>query len=56
MSEFSDDKKAVRVVVDYKDIAEHRGERLPLRIEPVKGVAAVNPRLHSDSVEYTLVR
>ncbi len=56
MSEFSDDKKAVRVVVDYKDLAEHRGERLPLRIEPVKGVAAVNPRLHSDSVEYTLVR
>ncbi len=56
MSEFSDDKRAVRVVVDYKDIAEHRGERLPLRIEPVKGVAAVNPRLHSDSVEYTLVR
>ncbi len=56
MSEFSDDKKAVRVVVDYKDIAEHRGERLPLRIEPIKGVAAVNPRLHSDSVEYTLMR
>ncbi len=56
MSEFSDEKKAVRVVVDYKDVAVHRGERLPLRIEPVKGVAAVNPRLHSDSVEYTLVR
>lgn len=56
MSEFSNDKKAVRVVVDYNDLAEHRGERLPLRIEPVKGVAAVNPRLHSDSVEYTLVR
>ncbi|MDE6548419.1 MAG: YbbR-like domain-containing protein [Muribaculaceae bacterium] len=56
MSEFSDDRKAVRVVVDYNDLAEHRGERLPLRIETVKGVSAVNPRLHSDSVEYTLVR
>ncbi len=56
MSEFSNDKKGVRVVVDYNDLAEHRGERLPLRIEPIKGIAAVNPRLHSDSVEYTLVR
>lgn len=56
MSEFSNDRKAVRVVVDYNDLAEHRGERLPLRIESVKGIAAVNPRLHSDSVEYTLVR
>lgn len=56
MSEFSDDKKAVRVVVDYKDLSEHRGERLPLHIEPIKGIYAVNPRLHSDSVEYTLVR
>ncbi len=56
MSEFSDDKKAVRVVVDYNDVAAHMGERIPLRIEPIKGVNAVNPRLHSDSVEYTLVR
>lgn len=56
MSEFSDDRKAVRVVVDYNDIAAHKGERIPLRIEPVKGINAVNPRLHSDSVEYTLVR
>ncbi|MDE6379534.1 MAG: YbbR-like domain-containing protein [Muribaculaceae bacterium] len=56
MSEFSDEKKAVRVVVDYNDVATHMGERIPLRIEPVKGVYAVNPRLHSDSVEYTLVR
>lgn len=56
MSEFSDEKKAVRVVVDYNDVAAHMGERIPLRIEPVKGVNAVNPRLHSDSVEYTLVR
>lgn len=56
MSEFSDDKKAVRVVVDYNDLADHMGARIPLRIEPVKGVHAVNPRLHSDSVEYTLVR
>lgn len=56
MSEFSDDKKAVRVVVDYNDVASHMGERIPLRIEPIKGINAVNPRLHSDSVEYTLVR
>lgn len=56
MSEFSDDKKAVRVVVDYNDLSEHRGERLPLRIETVKGIPAVNPKLHADSVEYTLVR
>lgn len=56
MSEFSDDKKTVRVVVDYNEVADHRGERLPLHIEPVKGIAVVNPRLHSDSVEYTLVR
>lgn len=56
MSEFSNDKKAVRVVVDYNDLVEHRGERLPLRIEHVNGITAVNPRLHSDSVEYTLVR
>lgn len=56
MSEFSEDKKPVRVVVDYNDLAHHMGERIPLRIEPIKGVNAVNPRLHSDSVEYTLVR
>lgn len=56
MSDFSDDQKAVRVVVDYKDIAAHMGARLPLRIESVKGVVAVNPKLYSDSVEYTLVR
>ena len=56
MSEFSDDRKAVRVVVDYNDLASHMGERIPLRIEHVKGVNAINPRLHTDSVEYTLVR
>lgn len=56
LSEFSDDKKAVRVVVDYNDLADHRGERLPMRIEQIKGITAVHPRLHSDSVEYTLVR
>ncbi len=56
MSEFSDERKAVRVVVDYNEIAGHMGARLPLRIEPVNGVNAVNPRLYSDSVEYTLVR
>ncbi len=56
MSEFSDDRKAVRVVVDYNELANHMGGRLPLRIETVNGTNAVNPRLHSDSVEYTLVR
>ena len=47
MSDFSDEKRAVRVVVDYNDLAEHRGERLPLRIEPIKGVSAGNPSHHS---------
>lgn len=56
MSEFSDDRKAIRVVVDYNDVAAHMGERIPLRIEQVQGMHAVNPRLHTDSVEYTLVR
>lgn len=56
MSEFSDEKKVVRVVVDYNELANHMGERLPLRIEKVEGVNVVNPKLHSDSVEYTLVR
>ncbi len=56
MSEFDNDQKAVRVVVDYNDVANHMGERIPLRLEPIKGVNAVNPRLQSDSVEYTLVR
>ena len=56
MSEYSDESKAVRVVVDYKEIADHMGERLPLRIEPVKDKIAINPKLYSDSVEYTLVR
>ncbi len=56
MSEFSEEKKAVRVFVDYNDVAAHMGERIPLRIESVKGVYAVKPRLHTDSVEYTLVR
>lgn len=56
MSEFDDDRKPVRVVVDYNDVAAHMGERIPLRIEHVNGVNVINPRLHSDSVEYTLVR
>lgn len=56
MSEFSSDKTAVRVVVDYNDIAYHRGERLPMRIDIPKGANTVNPKLHTDSVEYTLVR
>lgn len=56
MSEFSSDKKPVRVVVDYNELAGHRGERLPIRIETVKGGFALNPKLHTDSVEYTLVR
>lgn len=56
MSEFSDEKKAVRVVVDYNELANHMGERLPLRIETIGASNAVNPVLHTDSVEYTLVR
>lgn len=56
MSDFSNDKKAVRAIVDYNDLANHRGSRLPIRIEPVNNITVVNPKLHSDSVEYTLVR
>lgn len=56
MSDFSSDKTSVRVVVDYNDLVHHRGERLPIRIETPKGSNAVNPKLHTDSVEYTLVR
>lgn len=56
MSEFSADVKRVRVVVDYDELSEHMGERLPLRIEVLKGSNALKPVLHSDSVEYTLVR
>lgn len=56
MSEFSNEERNVRVVVDYNDIARYMGARLPLRIEKVKGSDAVHPVLRSDSVEYTLVR
>lgn len=56
MSEFSNEERNVRVVVDYNDISRYMGARLPLRIEKVKGSDAVHPVLRSDSVEYTLVR
>lgn len=56
MSEFSSDEKPVRVVADYKELSKHMGERLPLKIEMIDGSKAVNPILHADSVEYTLVR
>lgn len=56
MSEFSKESRNVKVVVDYNDIERYMGARLPLRIEKVKGSDAVHPMLHSDSVEYTLVR
>lgn len=56
MSQFSNDEKPVRVVADYEEIALHRGGRIPLRIEIVEGAEAMRPKLHTDSVEYTLVR
>lgn len=56
MSEFSGDTQHVRAVVDYNDIKRYMGAKLPLRLETVKDSKAVNPMLHSDSVEYTLVR
>ncbi|MDE6648527.1 MAG: YbbR-like domain-containing protein [Muribaculaceae bacterium] len=56
MSEFSDERTPIRVVVDYNEIVRHMGARLPLSIEKVDGINAVNPKLYSDSVEYTLVR
>lgn len=56
MSDFSNEEKPVRVIADYEELARHKGERLPLRIEIVEGANAVRPKLHADSVEYTLVR
>lgn len=56
MSQFSDDERQVRVIADYEEIASHKGERIPLHIEVVEGKNAVRPKLHTDSVEYTLVR
>lgn len=56
MSKFSSDRKPVRVVADYDELSMHRGERIPIHIELVEGELAVRPRLHADSVEYTLVR
>jgi len=56
MSNFSKDEKLVKVVADYDDLAVHMGERLPIRIEIIEGSPAIRPKLHSDSVEYTLVR
>ncbi len=56
MSEFSSDVKPVRVVADYDELATHKGARIPLRIEIIEGSLAVRPQLHTDSVEYTLVR
>lgn len=56
MSHFSNEEKPVRVVADYEEVALHRGGRIPLRIEILEGAEAVRPKLHTDSVEYTLVR
>lgn len=56
MSQFSDDERQVRVIANYEEIASHKGERIPLHIEVVEGKNAVRPKLHTDSVEYTLVR
>lgn len=56
MSHFSSEEKPVKVVADYEEVALHRGGRIPLRIEIVEGAEAVRPKLHTDSVEYTLVR
>lgn len=56
MSDFSKDTHPVRVVANYNELSSHMGERLPLHIEQNDGSNAVRPKLHSDSVEYTLVR
>lgn len=56
MSQFSNDEKPVRVMADYEEVTLHRGGRIPLRIEIVEGAQAMRPKLHTDSVEYTLVR
>lgn len=56
MSKFSSDEKPVKVIADYDEVAVHRGERIPLRIEIEEGSPVVRPKLFTDSVEYTLVR
>lgn len=56
MTEFSSEAIPVRVVADYHDVSTHRSARLPLRIEINEGSNAVRPTLHSDSVEYTLIK
>lgn len=56
MSEFSLEKKRVRVLTDYNEVASHMGERLPLKIDLLDPVNTIKPILHADSVEYTLVR
>lgn len=56
MSDFSKDTCPVRVVANYNELSSHMGERIPLHIELTDRSNAVRPKLHSDSVEYTLVR
>lgn len=56
MSDFSSEAAPVRAVVDYHDISTHRSARLPIHIELSEGSNAVSPTLHSDSVEYTLIK
>lgn len=56
MSDFSSEGTPVRVLVDYHDISAHRSARLPLHLEINEGSNAVRPTLHTDSVEYTLIK
>lgn len=56
MSEFSSERSSVKVTADYHDVSTHRSARLPLHIEISDGSNAVRPTLHSDSVEYTLIK
>lgn len=56
MSDFSSEEVPVRAVVDYYDVSTHRSARLPLHLEINEGSNAISPTLHTDSVEYTLIK
>lgn len=55
MSKFNEKVDDIEVRADYRDIASHRGARIPLRVTGTPR-GCVNVQLVTDSVEYTIVR
>lgn len=55
MSLFSADVIPVEVSVDYRDIYKYSGSRLPVSIRRFADYVE-SPQIHTDSVEYTLVK